>query len=79
VRPLLGREQVHLVPDFNDGLSGNVQLPKHPLDLQLLLIEHGTGGVPDMKKEFGALNLFERGSKAGDEGVGKVADESDGV
>jgi len=76
---LLGGEEIDLVEDVEDGLAGDGELGEDGFDLEALLVAYGTGGVLDVEEDFGALDLFEGGAEAGDEGVGEVADEADGV
>ena len=61
------------------GSAGDVELGEHLLHLLLLLVQQWAGGVAHMQKHLGALHLFERGAEAGNQRVGKVADETDGV
>ena len=61
------------------GFVLNLQLVEDFLDFGFLLVAGGARGVLDVEKDFGLLNLFEGGAEGRDQGVGKVADESDGI
>ena len=76
---LAWRHQIDLVENLDDVLFGNVELGEDLFYLQFLLVADGAGGVLHVEQDFGAFDFFKRGAKAGDEGVGQVADESDGI
>ncbi len=61
------------------GLAEGVELAQYFLDLGLLLLAVGGGGVADVEQHLGLLDFFERGSEAGHESVGQIADKSDGI
>jgi hypothetical protein len=80
VSEFLGRDEIDLVEDLDDGLGrDDSKLGEDFLNLDLLLVADGAGGILDVEENLGALHLFEGGAEAGDEGMGKVADEADRI
>ena len=61
------------------GLREAFELAEDLLDLSLLLLAIGGGGVAHVEQHLGLRDLFERGAEAGDKRVGQVADEADRV
>lgn len=72
-------DAIDLVEDEDDGLLGEFEFGEHGLDGGDLLLGLGAGCVDDVEEDVGAAGLLECGLEGCDEGVGEVADESDGV
>jgi len=78
-RALIFWEQVDFVEHFDARLGETFKLAENFFDLRLLFFAVGGRGVADVEQHLGLRHFFERGAEAGDQGVGQVADEADGV
>ena len=79
VGEFLGRDEIDLVQDLDDGLGRDSKLGQNFFNLSFLLFADRAGCVLDVEKNFRSLNLFKGGAKAGNECGGKVADEADSI
>jgi hypothetical protein len=79
VDEFLGWDEIGLVQNLDDGLGGDGKLGQDLFNLSFLLFTDRAGGVLDVEKNLGSLNLFKRGTEARNERVGKVADEANRI
>ncbi len=79
VDKFLGRDEIGLVQNLDDGLGRDGKLGQDLFNLSFLLFTDRIGGVLDVEKNLGSLDLFKRGTEAGNECVGKVADEANRI
>jgi len=72
-------EEIDFIEDFDARLGEAFQFAENFFDLDFLFFCVGGSGVADVDEYLGLRDLFECGAEAGDEGVGQVADEANGV
>ena len=76
---VMGRDEIDLVQNLDDRLGRDRELGQDFFDLSFLLVAHRAGGVLHVEKNLSSLHLFEGGTEASNQCVGKVADESSTV
>ena len=79
VDKFLGRDEIGLVQNLDDGFGRDGKLGQDLFNLTFLLVTDRTGGVLDVEKNLGSLDLFKRGTETRNKCMRKVADEANRI
>src|SRR5215471_13556487 len=78
-RTLFLGEFIHLIEHAKTSAIRDAQVLEDFVYFFILLRVTRVGGVRNVQNQRGFLNLFERRAKSGQQALGQVADESDGI